>query len=269
MEGYLSRKTDALINPYHKYYCKFLNSGRVLGFAEKMEDFGKGMISAQVSLDLILKIDDMKDTKEGIHLLVEGGGIKLKAENIEQKEQWKKAINQCQLYSTKSEKYEKKVILEIDPDIKFEEIGEEDDDQVMNSKRNTTLFAPINFIVDTAKKVVIDHGLGTATKIIRTGFNTVGKIIASQKDSTNEEFFQAKGLSTYFSMIDPKILKSRVVAGYLNRELREALGNKVLDKVANDSGMRNPIGRVWALLISSRPLVILFNILKIIVTSTC
>jgi hypothetical protein len=103
-------------------------------------------------------------------------------------------------------------MMNIGGEVKFEEDNFEEEEEQTKQKSGFNLFQPLGFIANTAKTVVVDHAIGTATKIIKTGVNN----IVSKKDHTNEEFIQAKKFNVQFDHIDPKVLKPRIVMGTHN-----------------------------------------------------
>jgi hypothetical protein len=113
---------------------------------------------------------------------------------------------------------EKRAILSVDSDIKFEETHHDEQEEEEKEKKAAqfSLFQPIEFIASTAKKVVVDTALGTATKILKTGVTTVGQVILDKKEYSNEEFLAAKNLTDAFKLIDQKLLKSRLIMGTTN-----------------------------------------------------
>jgi hypothetical protein len=104
-------------------------------------------------------------------------------------------------------------MLSVDADIKFEESTQDEEDEVEKKSAGFNLFQPIGFIANTAKKVVVDHAIGTATKILKTGVTTVGNAISDKKEHSNQEFLVAKKLEEPFKLINQKLLKSRLIMG--------------------------------------------------------
>ena len=95
-------------------------------------------------------------------------------------------------------------MLALDADIRFEENSINEDDPRLQAN-----FNPLGMIATTATKVFVGAAIKTSVGIVKSS------AAAFEKDQvkSNEEYFKVKKLKESFDSIDPKILKSRLIAG--------------------------------------------------------
>jgi hypothetical protein len=112
----------------------------------------------------------------------------------------------------------KNAIKNLDSDIKFEDEEEDDHDEDEKQKKASSfnLLQPFGFIAKTAKTVVVDHALGTAAKLIKTGASTVGDVFNKKTTSSDYDYLKAKKYADYLDSVDPKLLHSRLIMGIIS-----------------------------------------------------
>src|SRR5687768_244083 len=95
-------------------------------------------------------------------------------------------------------------MLALDADIRFEENSIHEDDP-----REQANFNPLGMIATTATKVFVGAAIKTSVGIVKSSAAAFG----ADHVKTNEEYFKVKKLKESFDSIDPRILKSRLIAG--------------------------------------------------------
>ncbi len=126
----------------------------------------------------------------------------------------------------------------------------EQDTDKKERKKGDFILSPFKVL----KKVFINKGVGGAVGIAKGIAHKVGGLFVDGSLRSNLEYLKEKKYYQVLDMIDPKILKSRMIMGPLLRESKEATGHSLVDNLINDTNIRDFISQKWCLLISSKPL---------------
>jgi len=206
-------------------------------------------LSGQVPLkDVIEVVSDEKPKK--FQLILQGRLYKFEASSVPEKHKWVNAIEICRAYSIYFEEKSKEQMLALDADIRFEENSIHEDDP-----RKQANFNPLGMIASSATKIFVGAAIKTSVGIVKSSVNSVGNAFGGDGVRSNDEYFKVKKFKEAFDSIDPKILKSRLIAGYIWKETKEATGVGLVDDFVNSHNMRETIARRWCLLVSSKPIV--------------
>jgi len=247
VEGILGKQRPGAFHIYQKKYCKFLDSGLTLAFANSKEHYGKNKIEGLIPLKDVLDIVSDEKPKK-FQLILEGKVFKFECESPAEKMNWVNAVTVCRDHAITFEEQNQQQMMALDSEIRFEETV------TTREARSSVNFNPFGVIASTAKKVVLETAIKTGVGIVKTSVNTVGKVMIDNKPKSNEEFLKAKKLNQTLDFVDKKILQSRLMMGYVSKETREATGLGLVDGLVNDSGIRDTIAKRWCLLISSKPI---------------
>jgi len=251
-EGILGKQARNVLGNYTKRFWVIEDKGLTLSYAPTKQDMKEGKLKGKIAIKDILSIVDEGKPKK-FHLICDGRVYKLEAANVDEKKSWIEALNICMKHAVEQDQKEKNALLAIDDDIIFEEDHDDPDEKA--SGKLSGVFQPLGFIGMAAKTVAVDTVLNTGVKIFKTGINTVGNAIMGDRLANNDEFLTAKKLKESLDQIDPKILRSRILMGYMFKESREATGFGLVDDLVNDVGIRDTMAKQWFLLISAKPIV--------------
>ena len=249
IEGFLG-KAHPKTGLYQTRYCKIIEDGRRLGYSKSEEDYKTGNINGYIIFKDIQEIK-IEDTKVfGVLADIEGGRTyHFKAKSSQERDDWIHALNKVHTYALEWDKKWEVSIKALDPGFVVETVVE-----VPGQKTEFFLLQPIGLIKENVKKIVVEGAVGTAVGIVKKGVGKVGELLADLKPKPNEDYLKAKKFDHILSMIDHKILKTRLKMGFLFRESKEMTGLGLVDNLVNDTGIRELLARRWCLLISSKPL---------------